>query len=148
MREPPPRPLDTSASSPRKPQKLYNPCSPSLGSQKFFLIRYGLRGNEPGGYAFPLSRRQTRRPASASRYVITDPPNPDPMTTAWKCVSFILAVHLRRTDPISINVREEHICLTMSCALAMLSSSSFLLSYQDREESMRLLEVTPLLLQP
>src|SRR5215203_4281997 len=94
MSEPPPSPLETSASIPRKPQKLYNPCSPSLGSQKFLLMRYGLRGNEPGGYGFPLSRRQTRRPASASRYAITDPPNPDPMITAWKCVSSILASHI------------------------------------------------------
>src|SRR5215210_7267801 len=94
MREPPPSPLDTSASSPRKPQKLYNPCSPSLGSQKFFLIRYGLRGNEFGGYAFPRSRRQTRRSASASRYAITDPPNPDPMITTSKCVSFILVPYV------------------------------------------------------
>src|SRR5215218_1548926 len=89
MREPPPSPLDTSASSPRKPQKLYNPCSPSLGSQKFFLMRYGLRGNEPGGYGLPRSRRQTRRSASARRYAITEPPKPDPITTASKCVSFI-----------------------------------------------------------
>src|SRR5215212_287339 len=94
MSEPPPSPLETSASIPRKPQKLYNPCSPSLGSQKFLLMRYGLRGNEPGGYGFPLSRRQTRRPASASRYAITDPPNPDPMITAWKCVSSILVPHI------------------------------------------------------
>src|SRR5215211_4168482 len=89
MREPPPSPLQTTAPSRSNDQTLYIPYSPSLGSQKFFCIRCGARGNESGGYALPLSRRQTRRPASASRYAVTEPPNPEPTITASKCASSI-----------------------------------------------------------
>src|SRR5262245_10246967 len=72
---------------PRNSQMLKMPCNPSLGSQMLWLIPYGLRGNEPGGYALPRSSRQTRMPASASRKAVTEPPNPEPTTTASKCSS-------------------------------------------------------------
>ena len=62
------------------------PYRPSLGSQKVVASSRGLRGNEPGGYGFPRSRTQTDLPASASRYAITEPPKPEPTTTASKCV--------------------------------------------------------------
>src|SRR6266540_1990667 len=48
---------------------------------------HGLRGNEPGPQAFPRSSRQTDMPASARRWVVTDPPKPEPTTTASKCAS-------------------------------------------------------------
>src|SRR5215218_10013395 len=77
---------------------LYIPCRPSLGSQKFLCIRCGARGNSPGGYAFPRSKTHTSRPASASRYAVTEPPKPEPTITASKYESlvlwFILPAHL------------------------------------------------------
>src|SRR5262245_44454901 len=85
--DPPPRPLDTMPPRPRKDQTLKSPWSPSLGSHKLRLISHGLRANEPGGYAFPRSRRQTDIPACESLWVITDPPKPDPTTTTSKCAS-------------------------------------------------------------
>src|SRR5688572_562141 len=85
MRDPPPRPLDTKAPNPRKDHMLNIPYRPPLGSQKLFWILYGLRGNEWGGNGLPRSSRQTFIPASERRYAMTDPPNPDPMTTASKC---------------------------------------------------------------
>src|SRR5215211_2993782 len=85
MREPPPSPLETTARSLLKDHRLYKPYRRSLGFQKLCFIRWGLRGNDPGGYALPRSNRQTRKPASLSLYVITEPPNPEPITTASKC---------------------------------------------------------------
>src|SRR5436309_5148730 len=70
---------------PLKFQTLNIPYRPLLGSQKFFEKPSGLRGNEPGGYGLPRSSRQTRLPASARRYAVTEPPKPDPTTTASKC---------------------------------------------------------------
>ena len=63
----------------------YMPWSPALGSQKLDCIACGVRGKEPGGKGLPRSSRQTLRPASRRRYAITEPPNPDPTMTAWKC---------------------------------------------------------------
>src|SRR5438067_9458548 len=83
MSEPPPSPLDTSAARRPKYQTSKSPYRPSLGSQNARLNSYGVRGNEPGGHAFPRSKRHTLRPAWASRYAITDPPNPEPTTTTW-----------------------------------------------------------------
>src|SRR5215211_5103788 len=85
MREPPPSPLETTARILLKDHRLYKPYRPSLGFQKLCFIWWGLRGNDPGGYALPRSNRQTRKPASLSLYVITEPPNPEPITTASKC---------------------------------------------------------------
>jgi hypothetical protein len=64
---------------------LNMPWSPSLGSQNWVYIPSGERGNELGGNGFPRSSMQTLWPASARRYAVTDPPNPDPTTTASKC---------------------------------------------------------------
>jgi hypothetical protein len=63
------------------------PSRLSLGSQKFLCIRCGARRNQSGGYGLPLSKRQTRRTASASQYAVTEPPNPEPTITASKCAS-------------------------------------------------------------
>jgi hypothetical protein len=62
MSEPPPSPLETTELIPSNAQMLYIPYNPSLGFQKFLFIQYGLRGDEPGGYALPRSSRQTFRP--------------------------------------------------------------------------------------
>src|SRR5262249_39044298 len=70
---------------PRNDQTSQMPCMPSLGSQKFRAVSHGLRGKEPGGYALPRSSRQTDLPAPANRYVLTEPPKPDPTTTTSKC---------------------------------------------------------------
>ena len=80
--EPPPSPLATIPPMPRNDQTSKTPCSPSLGSQKLCAMSHGVRGNEPGGYALPRSRTRTDMPASARRNAVTDPPNPEPTTTA------------------------------------------------------------------
>src|SRR4051794_36962481 len=90
MSEPPPSPLETSASIPLNDHTLNIPSLPSLGSQRFRAISAGVRGNDPGGYGFPRSSRQTRLPASARRYAVTDPPKPEPTTTASKCSSSVV----------------------------------------------------------
>src|SRR5215218_9522967 len=87
MSEPPPSPLDTSASSPSNDHRSNIPWRPSLGSQKLFFTPSGLRGKDPGGYGLPRSRTRTLRSASARRQAVTDPPKPDPTTTASKCSS-------------------------------------------------------------
>src|SRR5262245_6938816 len=74
---------------PRNDQTLNIPCRPSLGSQKFRAMSAGLRGKDPGGNDLPRSSTQTRCPPSARRYAVTDPPKPEPTTTASKC-SFAL----------------------------------------------------------
>src|SRR6266536_503194 len=87
MSEPPPSPLATMPPRPRKDQTAKSPCIPSLGSQKFLAVCQGLRGNDPGRHGFPRSSRQADIPASARRYVVTEPPKPDPTTTASSCAS-------------------------------------------------------------
>src|SRR3954464_4908114 len=83
--EPPPRPLETIAPRPGKLHVSHSPCSPSAGRQNAPSRTWrGVRGNDPGGYGFPRSRRRTFCPASASRHAVTDPPNPEPTTTASK----------------------------------------------------------------
>ena len=49
MSEPPPSPLETSASRPENDHRSNSPCRPSLGSQRLRLKPIGLRGNDPGG---------------------------------------------------------------------------------------------------
>src|SRR3954470_15990086 len=96
MSEPPPSPLEINAFRPRNDQKSYRPCAPSLGSHVARENSSGVRGNDPGGHGFPRSSRQTFTPASARRYPITDPPNPEPTTTASKASSARnLGGHLR-----------------------------------------------------
>src|SRR3954470_16462240 len=87
MSEPPPSPLEINALRPRNDQKSYRPCSPSLGSHVARENSSGVRANEPGGHGLPRSSRHTSTPASARRYVITDPPKPEPTTTASKASS-------------------------------------------------------------
>src|SRR5919199_2820780 len=85
MSDPPPSPLETSAPRPPKLHGSHSPCSPSAGRQNAWSRTWrGVRGNEPGGYGRPRSSRRTLRPASASRHAATDPPNPEPTTTASK----------------------------------------------------------------
>src|SRR5919199_2269519 len=85
MSDPPPSPLETSAPRPPKLQGSQRPCSPSAGRQNAPSRTWrGVRGNEPGGYGRPRSSSSTLRPASASRHAATDPPNPEPTTTASK----------------------------------------------------------------
>src|SRR5687767_10196299 len=55
---------------------------PSDGSQKLRAIARGVRANDPGGQARPRSRTTTLRPCSAIRKAATDPPKPEPTTTA------------------------------------------------------------------
>ncbi len=85
MSDPPPSPLAQIASMLSKLHMLNMPCPPALGSQNCDFIPSGERGNELGGNGLPRSSRQTLWPASARRYAVTDPPNPDPTTTASKC---------------------------------------------------------------
>src|SRR5215211_2543587 len=85
MIEPPPRQLETSASMPLKLQMSKRPCRPLLGSQKLRAISRGCRGNVPGAHALPRSSRSTRRPPCCRRYALTDPPKPEPTTTASTC---------------------------------------------------------------
>src|SRR3954468_2371567 len=67
-----------------KDQTSNRPCRPSLGSQKLRPMSWGERANEPGGYGFPRSSRQTAPPSSARRHAITEPPKPDLTTTTSK----------------------------------------------------------------
>src|SRR4051812_48389213 len=69
---------------PEKDQTSNMPWSPSLGSQKLRAMSNGDLANEPGGYSRPRSRTHTSQPASARRYAMTEPPNPEPMTTTSK----------------------------------------------------------------
>src|SRR5215211_3052828 len=85
MSEPPPSPLEMTASSPENDHRSKSPCSPSPGSQKFDLKPIGLRGNDPGGYAFPRSRTSTLLSAAAMRWAVTEPPKPLPTTMQSKC---------------------------------------------------------------
>src|SRR5215218_6059592 len=84
MREPPPSPLEISASNPENDHRSKSPCRPSLGSQKFDWKPIGLRGNDPGGYLLPRSRTSTRLSAAAIRCAVTDPPDPLPTTMQSK----------------------------------------------------------------
>src|SRR5438034_374184 len=87
MSEPPPSPLEINALRPRNDQKSYRPWSPWLGSHVARENSSGVRAKEPGAHGLPRSSRQTSIPASARRYVITDPPKPEPTTTASKASS-------------------------------------------------------------
>src|SRR5689334_23050972 len=85
MSDPPPSPLETTAPRPPKLHGSHSPCRPSAGRQNAWSRTWrGVRGNEPGGYGRPRSSSSTSRPACASRQAVTDPPNPDPTTTASK----------------------------------------------------------------
>src|SRR4051794_11468342 len=57
------------------------PCSPSSGAQNAAFHAPGVRGNEPGGHAWPRSSTQTERPASPRAWAATAPPKPEPTTT-------------------------------------------------------------------
>ena len=85
MTEPPPRQLDTSDSIPSKLQMSKRPKSPSLGSQKLRPTSLGWRGNVPGAHALPRSSRTVCLPPSCKRYAVTEPPKPEPTTTASTC---------------------------------------------------------------
>src|SRR5436190_20683759 len=75
------------------------PNRPCPGSHRLVAMARGLRGNDPGGYGLPRSNRHTERLAAASRYVITEPPNPGPMTTVSKCSARLSAVVMTGIPP-------------------------------------------------
>src|SRR6476661_405576 len=84
MSEPPPSPLETTESSPRKWCSSKSPWRPSRGAHSAWRHWRGVRGKLCGGHGRPRSSTRTRAPDSASRCATTDPPKPEPITTASK----------------------------------------------------------------
>src|SRR4051794_32440875 len=104
MSEPPPRPLDTSESNPENRHTSNSPYRFSLGSQNASPSSRGVRGKLPGGYGRPRSSSTTERPAWASRKADTEPPNPDPTTTASTCSVLMMY-------PLGVWQTADHVCV-------------------------------------
>src|SRR5436305_14442351 len=67
----------------------YRPRWPLRGSHLAREKSNGVRGNDPGGHSLPRSRRQTSSFSFARRYVMTEPPKPEPTTTASNSSSYV-----------------------------------------------------------
>src|SRR6187200_2001994 len=99
MSDPPPRPLETIASSPRNESTSQRPWREPCGAQRPSRANArGERGNDPGGYGRPRSRTSTRmRPASS--WATMAPPNPEPTTTTSNSSRCSGAMHGPRDRP-------------------------------------------------